>query len=158
MKIGIASDHRGYYLKQKISRYLQKKKYEVIDLGTNSQNSVDYPDYALALATSVLRGEVDEGIAICGSGIGISIACNKIKGIRCAKVDNVKEAKMAKEHNNANTIALNGTMKVFRAKDILDVFLKAKFKYVERHATRLDKIAYLESLPKITKEDNHDQS
>jgi ribose 5-phosphate isomerase B len=153
MKIGIASDHRGYRLKKKLIDYLTKKKYEVIDLGTNSTTSVDYPDYAIKLANSVLSNEVDQGIAICGSGIGISIACNKIDGIRCAKVDSPKEARLAKLDNDANVIALNGSMMSYKAKDILDAFLKTKFSNLERHISRLEKIKEIENSQKNKVED-----
>lgn len=156
MKIGIASDHRGYKLKKKLISYLTKKKYEVIDLGTNSKDSVDYPDFALKLANSVLNKEVDQGIAICGTGIGISIACNKIDGIRCAKVDSPKEARLAKLDNDANVIALNGSMMSYKAKDILDVFLKTQFSNLERHIKRLEKIKELEN-PKYEKEEILDE-
>lgn len=156
MKIGIASDHRGYKLKKKLISYLTKKKYEVIDLGTNSKDSVDYPDFALKLANSVLNKEVDQGIAICGTGIGISIACNKIDGIRCAKVDSPKEARLAKLDNDANVIALNGSMMSYKAKDILDVYLKTQFSNLERHIKRLEKIKELEN-PKYEKEEILDE-
>ena len=112
MKIGIANDHRGYKLKLKLVDYLKKKGYEVIDYGTDSTVSVDYPDYGILLGEKVRDKEVDYGIAICGSGIGISIACNKVKGVRCAKVNNTREAKLCRQDNNANIIALNEKMSV----------------------------------------------
>ena len=90
MKIGIASDHRGYKLKEFLKNHLD---YEMIDYGTTSEESVDYPDFGISLGEAVAKGNTDLGIAICGSGIGISIACNKVKGIRCAKVSNKQEAK-----------------------------------------------------------------
>ena len=92
MKIGIANDHRGYNLKNELVKYLKSRGYEVIDYGSDTVYSVDYPDFAFKLCNGVVNKEVDFGIAICGSGIGISIACNKVKGIRCAKLSNVKEA------------------------------------------------------------------
>ena len=104
MRIGIANDHRGYKLKEYLVKELEKE-YEVINLGTNYTESVDYPDYAFALGELVSSGEADFGIAICGSGIGISIACNKVKGIRCAKVSNVEEAKYTREDNDSNIVA-----------------------------------------------------
>lgn len=103
MKIGIACDHRAYDTKEIIKKELSN--YEIMDYGTNSNESVDYPHYALTLATKVKNNEVDLGIVLCGSGIGVSIACNKVKNIRCAKIDSVEEAKSAKEHNDANIIA-----------------------------------------------------
>ena len=91
MKIGIASDHRGYNLKAKLIKYLSKKGYEAIDYGTDSSESVDYPDFAFKLGEEYNKESFDYGIAICGNGIGISIACNKVKGVRCAKVDSKKK-------------------------------------------------------------------
>ena len=140
MKIGIASDHRGYKLKSKIVAYLQKKGVEVEDVGTFSTESVDYPVYAFKLSTSVVEKNVDLGIAICGSGIGISIACNKVKGIRCAKVDSVKEAKLCRLDNDANILALNGSMPTYKALDIVDVYLNTKHEHVERHDRRIQEI------------------
>ena len=144
MKIGIANDHRGYKLKLKLVDYLKKKGYEVTDYGTDSTVSVDYPDYGILLGEKVRDKEVDYGIAICGSGIGISIACNKVKGVRCAKVNNTREAKLCRQDNNANIIALNEKMHVFEAKDIIDTFLKTEYKKEERYQRRIDKISKYE--------------
>ena len=144
MNIGIASDHGGYKLKDKLIKYLKQKGCNVIDYGTDSTNSCDYPDYAYKLCKGILNNEAELGIAICKTGIGISIACNKIKGIRCAKVSNSKEAKMSKLHNNANVIALSGEMLTFEAKDIIDEFITNKFSNEERHINRINKITKLE--------------
>jgi len=144
MKIGIANDHRGYKLKTKIIPYLQKKGYEVMDLGAFSTESVDYPDYGILLGEKVRDKEVDYGIAICGSGIGISIACNKVNGVRCAKVSNPKEAKLTRLDNNANVIALSEKLHVFEAKDIIDAFLNTEYKQEERFQRRIDKITKYE--------------
>lgn len=146
MKIGIACDHRGYHLKLEIVEYLKKKKYDVLDVGTNSVIMVDYPMYAFALCSLVINKEVDFGIVICGTGIGMSIACNKVKGIRCAKVDNVKEAKHTREDNDANIIALNGTMPLFRVKDIIDTFIKSNFLEEERFIRRNEQISNFENM------------
>lgn len=140
MKVGLASDHRGYKLKTKLVDYLTKKGYEVEDFGTNSKESVDYPDFGILLGEKVRDKVVDYGIAICGSGIGISIACNKVKGVRCAKVNNSREAKITRLDNNANIIALNEKMFFFEAKDIVDVFLKTEYKALERFERRINKI------------------
>lgn len=139
MKIGIASDHRGYILKQKLIKYLEKK-YQVKDYGTNNTERTDYPIYAFALSNGVLKKEVDFGIAICGTGIGISIACNKIRGIYCAKIDNIKEAKLSKEHNNANIIAFKGTTRFKKAKKMIDSYIEAKFLNQEPHLKRISLI------------------
>lgn len=144
MKIGIANDHRGYKLKTKLIPYLLKKGYEVEDYGALSTESVDYPDYGIALGEKIRDKEVDFGIAICGSGIGISIACNKVKGVRCAKVNNTREAKLSRLDNDANIIALNEKMHVFEAKDILDVFLNTKYQKEDRFQRRIDKITKYE--------------
>ena len=144
MKIGIANDHRGYKLKLKLVDYLKKKGYEVTDYGTDSTVSVDYPDYGILLGEKVRDKEVDYGIAICGSGIGISISCNKVKCVRCAKVNNTREAKLCRQDNNANIIALNEKMYVFEAKDIIDTFLKTEYKEEERYQRRIDKISKYE--------------
>ena len=93
MKIGLANDHRGYPLKEKIKKYLNKKGYEIIDYGTNSNESVDYTEYAFKIGEAIIKEEVELGIVICGTGIGISIACKKVKGRRCAKVDKVRQDK-----------------------------------------------------------------
>lgn len=140
MKIGISNDHRGYKLKLKLLKYLQKKGYEVLDFGALSTESVDYPDYGILLGEKVRDNEVDYGIAICGSGIGISIACNKVKGVRCAKVNNSKEARLCRIDNNANVIALSEKLFLFEAKDIVDTFLKTEYKKEERFERRLKKI------------------
>ena len=106
MKIGIANDHRGVNLKKKIMNYLHEKDILCVDYGTNSEESCDYVDYALKLGNAINNKEVDLGILICGTGIGMSIAANKINGIRCARVVNSDEAKLSREHNMANIMAI----------------------------------------------------
>ena len=145
MKIGFASDHRGYKLKEQLKEELLKRNYEVVDYGTDSEESTDYPDYAFKLGENIVNKNADFGVAICGSGIGISIACNKVKGIRCAKVDNAKEAKHTREDNDANILALNGAMPVYRAKDIVDVFFSTDFSKLEKHIRRINQISDYES-------------
>lgn len=140
MKIAIASDHRGYQLKEQIKKELQNKKYEVIDFGTNSTESTDYPDYGFKLGESIRDNKADFGIAICGSGIGISIACNKVKGIRCAKVSNVAEAKVTREDNNSNIVAFGEKMPLEEAIKIIEIFVNTKFSPLEKHHRRVEKI------------------
>ncbi len=140
MRVGIANDHRGFSLKQKLTNYLEKKGYNVINYGTDSSDSVDYPDYAFKLCDGLNKDEFDLGIAICGTGIGISIACNKVKGIRCAKVSNEKEAMMSRKHNDANIIALSAETSLIEAKDIIDTFLITNFTNEDRHIQRIKKI------------------
>jgi ribose 5-phosphate isomerase B len=144
MNIGIASDHRGFKLKQKLTKYLSKRKYNVIDYGTDSTDVVDYPDFVLKLGNAINKKEVETGIVICGSGIGVCIFANKIKNIRCAKVDNIKEAKLSRNDSDANVIALNGTMSTMKAKDLIDVFLKTPFSNMDRYIRRIKKISKYE--------------
>lgn len=139
MKIGITSDHRGYILKQKIIEEL-KDEYEIIDFGTNSEDRVDYPDYAFKLGSAIQKKEVDLGIAICGTGIGISIALNKVKGVLCAKINNKEEARLAKEHNHANAIAFSGAIEAKDAKEMILTFLNAKPNNEKAHVNRINKI------------------
>lgn len=146
MKIAIANDHRGFKLKNKLIKYLTKKGHEVINVGTDSESSVDYPTYAFLLGDQIASGECELGIAICGSGIGISIACNKVKGIRCAKVNNVKEAKYSRIDNDANIIAISGSMPYLRVLDVIDTFIDTKHLMIERHDKRINMIKEYENL------------
>ena len=143
MKIGIASDHRGYELKQKIIKDM--KGIEFVDFGTNSDKSVDYPDYAFKLCTGINK-KVDLGIAICGSGIGISIACNKVKGIRCARVTTIKDVKVTKKDNNANVIAFSSDVNYDKVKRMIEEFINTPFSNEERHIKRINKISEYERL------------
>ena len=140
IRIGIASDHRGYKLKSKIVAYLQKKGVEVEDIGTFSTESVDYPVYAFKLSTSVVEKNVDLGIAICGSGIGISIACNKVKGIRAARVISIEDVIETRNDNNANIICLNENMDVDYAYNLIIAFITTPFSTEERHIRRVNQI------------------
>ena len=140
MKIGIGSDHGGYELKESIKEYLIQEGIELVDYGTNSLESVDYPDFGKKVADAVLNNEVDRGILICGTGIGISITANRIKGIRCALCTDTFSARMSREHNNANILALGGrVVGVGLALDIVKVFLDAEFEG-GRHERRINKI------------------
>lgn len=143
MRIGIANDHRGYKLKEYLKKKLEND-YEIVDLGTDSEESVDYPDYAFLLGENVSSGELDYGIAICGSGIGISIACNKVKGIRCAKVSNVEEAKYTREDNDANIVAFGENIGEKEALEIVKTFINTPFSNLEKHYRRIVKIAEYE--------------
>lgn len=145
MKIGIANDHQGYKLKNKLISYLKKQKIEVIDYGTNSEESADYPDYAFKIGEEIINKNISQGILICGSGIGMSIACNKVKGIRCAKVDNKNEAYMTRKDNDANVIAISGKLTFFKAKRIINTFLKTKYANIDRYNRRLNKIKEYEN-------------
>jgi len=140
MKIAIASDHRGYKLKQELITYLKNKNYEIEDLGTNSEKSVDYPKYAFKLCHKVINENLDFGIAICGTGIGISIACNKVKDIMCAKISTVEEAILAKQHNHANILALSGATNIMTAQKMLDEYINAKEFTEEKYIRRINQI------------------
>ena len=139
MKIGFASDHRGYALKQQLMKELSKE-YDVVDYGTHSEESTDYPDYAFLLGENVANKQVSFGVAICGSGIGISIACNKVKGVRCAKVNDEWEAKMTRLDNDANVIAIGSRLPIDDLKNIIRVFLETEFSGIDRHQRRIDLI------------------
>lgn len=139
MKLGIASDHRGYELKEKLIKALEER-YDIIDCGTTSKESTDYPDYAFKLGNLVANNEADFGIAICGSGIGISIACNKVKGIRCAKVDSLEEIIATRNDNDSNIIAFGEKMPLDKALEFIETFIKTKASQEEKHIRRRNKI------------------
>ena len=139
MKIGLASDHRGYKLKEQIKKTLSKY-YEVIDYGTDNEKSTDYPIYAYKLCDNFKKDKLDFGIVICGTGIGMSIACNKIKGIYCAKIDNINDAKYAKEHNNANVLSLNEKISLRKAIKMINIFTETKTSTEEKHQRRINLI------------------
>lgn len=144
MKIAIGSDHGGFDLKQEIIDHLKLKDIEVVDSGTYSNDSVDYPDFGKKVAESVVSKEVDRGIVICGTGIGISIAANKVKGIRCALCTDTYSARMSREHNNANVLALGArVLGTGLALEIVDTWIKSEFEG-GRHERRVNKITEIE--------------
>ena len=144
MKIGISSDHRGYEKKQKLIDLL-KEKYDITDFGNDVfDQEDDYPDYAIKVSEAVAKGELDYGITMCGSGIGVSIAANKVKGIRCAKVDNIEDSKMTKNDNNSNVFALNSSKPIAELKDIIEAYLTTDYELVPRYQRRIDKISSYE--------------
>lgn len=142
MKIGIVSDHQGVDLKNFLKANL--KDYQVVDYSPNNYPTDDYPDYGIVLAENVAKNKVDMGIAICGSGIGISIACNKVKKIRCSKVSNVDEAKYTRQDNDANIIALSAKNENEEALKIVNTFITTPFSNIERHIRRINKITEYE--------------
>ena len=144
MKIAIASDHRGYNLKQEIIEAL-KDKYDITDLGTDSTESTDYTKYAFKLGEKVANNEFDRGILICGSGIGISIAANKVKGIRCAKVSNPEEAYYTRNDNDANVISFGEKMLLDDALEIIETFIRTEFSNLEKHNRRINDITLYEN-------------
>ena len=135
MKIGIGNDHRGFNLKEQLVLYLEKQGYEVVDYGANTSETVDYPIYAFKVGEAVKNKEVDLGILICGTGIGMSIACNKVKGVRCGKVNSAEEAELTKGHNHANVIAISEN--VADPYEIVSTFIKTPFYDDERHIRRV---------------------
>ncbi len=149
--IAISSDHAGYFLKNSIIKYLQAKGFEYMDFGPDSENSVDYPDYAEKTADCILSGRCEKGILICGTGIGMSIAANKIKGIRAALCTTGLHARLARQHNNANIVTIGSrTTGNDLALDIVEEFLKTEY-LNGRHEKRINKIRLLEE--KAFKED-----
>ena len=145
MKIAIASDHGGYDYKQELIPYIESLGHQVLDLGCHGPASVDYPDYGIPCAQAVARGEADRGVVICGTGIGISISANKVPGIRCALCTDPVMARLTRDHNDANMLAMGGRIiGIELAKGIVQVFLSTEFSG-GRHKTRIDKIAQYEA-------------
>lgn len=139
--IGIGSDHGGYELKQEIMEYLKQNNYVYKDYGTFSRDSMDYPDVAKPVAEAVLNGEIEKGILICGTGIGISITANRYPGIRCAVCSDHFSAVATRQHNDANILAMGGRNTGPEvAKDIVEAFLTTEFSNDERHQRRINKI------------------
>lgn len=139
MKIGFASDHRGYKLKQQLIEALQEE-YNVVDYGTDSEESTDYPDYAFLLSENVNNKTVDFGVAICGSGIGISIACNKVLGVRCAKISSAKEAEVTRIDNDSNVVAMGENTTFLDALNIVKTFISTEHPESIKHDRRINKI------------------
>ena len=146
IRLGFASDHRGYELKEKLIEYYKKQDdiLDITDCGTNSSESVDYPDFAYLLGLEIQSDNVDYGIAICGSGIGISIALNKMKGVYCAKVSNALEARYTRLDNNTNAVSFSGDVPLSEAIMIVDAFIHTEFSNLERHKNRMEKIKKIE--------------
>ncbi len=134
MKIGIGNDHHGYKLKKELVTYLKNNGYEVCDFGSDNEDIVDYPIYAFKVGEAVRDKKVDLGILICGTGIGMSIACNKVRGIRCGKVSTVEEARLTKEHNCANVIAISES--IDKPFEVVSAFLTTPYSDVDRYLKR----------------------
>ncbi len=145
MKIVLGADHAGYGLKEEIKLVLQQEGIEFIDVGTlNGEESVDYPDYAEAVARKVASSDFDRGVIICGTGIGVAIAANKVKGVRAANCDNPVSAKFSREHNDANVLTMGSRIIGPEiAKEILRAWVRAQFEG-GRHARRVNKISEIE--------------
>ena len=139
--IAIASDHGGFELKEAVKKHLEKRGLEYKDFGTHDTNSCDYPDFGQPAAEAVGSGECDRGIVICTTGIGISMVANKIKGVRCALCSEKTTARLTREHNDANMLAMGGGMiGTLQALEIVDTFLDTPFSEEEKHRRRVAKI------------------
>ena len=145
MRIGIANDHSAVDMKNEIKAYLEGQGYEVINYGTDTNASCDYPEYGKKVAQAVVNGEVDRGIAICGTGVGIGLACNKVKGIRACTCSEPYSAEYSRRHNNANIITFGArVIGIETAKQIVDVFMKTEFEG-RRHERRVAQLMDIEN-------------
>lgn len=140
MKVGIATDHHGIEIKQELTNYLSSLGYNVVNYGTDTTEMVDYPLYAFKIGEAVVNKDIDYGILICNSGIGMSIACNKVPGVRCAKVNDTWEAMMTRRDNNANVIAVGSRIKMSELKDIITTFLTSEYANIDRYNRRIDMV------------------
>lgn len=145
MKVALGSDHAGFELKQRVLEHVRKLGHDAADLGTHSTASVDYPDFAEAVAMSVRDGRADRGIVVCGSGVGASIAANKVPGVRAGLCHDSYSAHQGVEHDDMNVLVLGGRIVgEALALELIEAFLKARFTAEERHQRRLDKVIQLE--------------
>lgn len=145
MRIAVGADHAGFDLKEIVVAYLRHRGHEVIDVGTNSDDPVDYPDYAEAVSKVLLDGRAERGVLICGSGVGTSVSANKIPGIRAGLCHNTYSARQGVEHDDMNVLVLGArVIGIELARELVDNFLGAKFTGEERHRRRLEKIKALE--------------
>lgn len=146
-RIAIASDHAAFVMKTEVADWLRAEGHEVLDLGTNSPDSVDYPDYGYALAAAIADGRADFGVALCGSGIGISIAVNRNPAARCARVSEPLSASLARQHNDANVVAMGARLiGIEMAKACVTAFLETPF-LGDRHQRRVEKLSHPERSP-----------
>jgi ribose 5-phosphate isomerase B len=145
MKFAIGADHAGFEYKREIIKHLQEKNYEVVDFGTASEEASDYPDFALLVANAVAMKKVDFGVLICGTGIGMSIAANKVKGVRAAVVSSKFTAESSKVHNHANVITFGSRVNTIKeVLSFLDIYINASWSNEERHVNRVEKIGKYE--------------
>ena len=146
MKIAIGCDHGALDLKNTVVAHLQKRGFEVVDFGTHTLASCDYPDFVEPAAKAVAAGECDKGIVLCTTGIGVSIAANKVHGIRCALLSDLMSARLTREHNDTNMMALGaGVVGQMLALEIVNTWLDTEFSHNERHQRRIDKVMALEA-------------
>lgn len=145
MKLSIASDHAGFNLKQEVLAHLREQGHEVLDLGTNSTDPVDYPDFAEAVGRSILDGRVKRAVLICGSGVGASVAANKMPGVRAGLCHDTYSAHQGVEHDDMNVLVLGArVIGIALAKELVDNYMRAAFTNEERHARRLRKVISIE--------------
>lgn len=145
MTIGLANDHRAYEVKEQLKKLLAN--YEIVDFGCFSKERTDYPKYAIKMSEAVKNNEIDLGIALCGTGIGVSIACNKVKGIRCAKIDSLNDAASAKEHNNANVLAFGAqSHSAKEIKEMIDKFINSTFNTDPSYKIRIEQVEKYEGI------------
>ncbi len=145
MKISIGCDHGALALKNKMVTHLKEQGHEVLDFGTHTLDSCDYPDFAAAAARAVADGQCDRGIVLCTTGIGVSITANKIPGVRCALLSDLMTARMTREHNDTNVMAMGaGVVGEMLALQIADTWLNTEFSHDARHQRRIDKVMALE--------------
>ncbi|QYR22045.1 ribose 5-phosphate isomerase B [Paenibacillus sp. sptzw28] len=146
MKIAIGADHGGYRLKEELVAVIRSLGHEIEDFGCSCEQSVDYPDYAIPVCERVAGGQADRGILICGTGIGMSIAANKVPGIRCALVHDMFSAKATREHNDTNVLAMGErVVGPGVAQEIVRIWLETPFSHAERHVGRVGKVMQLEA-------------
>jgi ribose 5-phosphate isomerase B len=147
MKIAIAADHAGFSLKEKLLQALRAEGHEVTDFGTHSDESTDYPDYAVAVSDQVAHGAAERGILVCSTGVGMSIAANKIPGIRAALATSPEEVRLTREHNDANVLTIGAKFATPEyAEELIDIFLTTDFSGGARHARRIAKLAKLDRM------------
>jgi RpiB/LacA/LacB family sugar-phosphate isomerase len=145
MRIALGSDHAGYALKQHLSRFLSESGVTVFDLGTHSEEPVDYPDFAAAVGKAVTDGRADRGIVICGSGAGASVAANKVKGVRAALAHDTYTAHQCVEHDDVNVLCLGSrVIGTALAEELVRTYVDARFTHAERHVRRLEKVKALD--------------
>ena len=140
MKVGIANDHHGVEVKKELIEKLTSMGYDMVDFGTNESEMVDYPLYAFKVGEAVRDNKIDFGILLCNSGIGMSIACNKVKGVRCAKVGSNWDAEMTRRDNDANVIALSTRNSIDELVSMINTFLTTDFKQIDRYIRRVEQI------------------
>lgn len=144
MKVGIATDHNGVEQKLELINFINELGFEIVDYSKDNNPVDDYPDFAARVANAICNKEIGLGILMCGTGIGMSIAANKFIGVRCAKVSDFDEARLCKEHNNANIIALSYKKDMQELKEMIKIFLTTPFSEEERHVRRVNKIKSIE--------------